>query len=51
MKKSVKCNTPEQMRETEHRIKEAGFKKTADCMWVKVYTLENTEIIVTREWY
>lgn len=33
----------------EQKLKETGYTKTADCMWVKIYKKGNNEIIITRE--
>ncbi len=49
---TIKLNA---MNENEMRwmgksLKEQGFTKTADCMWTKIYSKENTEYVLIREW-
>lgn len=39
-----------QMRETKHKLNITGWKKTNDCMWVKVYRLREMEVILLREY-
>jgi len=46
----VNAYSKEEQREIEAKLKMTGYKKTADCMWVKIYTKGNLEIVVCREW-
>lgn len=34
----------------QRKAKERGYKKTADCMWVQIYTKGNCEIIITKDY-
>ena len=31
-------------------LKETGYTKANDCMWIKIYTKNNNEIVLTREY-
>ena len=42
--------TAQEMREIESKLKNTGYKKTADCMWVKIYVKGNLEVVISREW-
>lgn len=46
----IKCTTREEQREIERKLKETGYKKTTDCMWVKIFVKGNNEIVISREW-
>lgn len=46
----IKCYNKAEQREIENKLKSTGYIKTADCMWVKIYTKGNNEIVVSREW-
>ena len=46
----IKINTENEMRYIERRLKETGYNKTNDCMWAKIYTKNNNEIVLTREY-
>jgi hypothetical protein len=46
----IKVNTEQEQREVERKLKETGYNKIADCMWAKIYTKNNNEIVVNREW-
>lgn len=50
IKTEIKVNNKEDMREVENKLRQTGYTKTADCMWVKIYTKGNNEIIVSREY-
>lgn len=39
-----------EMKFYEKGLKELGFTKTNDCMWVKIYKKENLEYIISREY-
>ena len=43
-------NTESEQKEVERKLRETGYTKTNDCMWVKIYIKDNNEIIVNREW-
>ena len=45
----IKANNENELREIERKMKETGYTKTNDCMWAKIYTKGNMEIVVTRE--
>lgn len=47
---TIKAMDENEMRFFEKGLKEQGFAKTSDCMWAKVYTKNNTEYIITREY-
>lgn len=46
----VEANTKAEQREIEKKLRQTGYTKTSDCMWVKIYTKGNNEIVVNREW-
>lgn len=46
----IRTSTETAQRETERKLNETGYVKTSDCMWAKIYTKNNNEIIVIREW-
>lgn len=46
---TLKAMSENEMRFFEAGLKEHGFKKTRDCMWAKIYTKNNIEYVVTRE--
>ena len=39
-----------EQRQVERKLKETGYTKTNGCMWVKIYTKGNNEVVVNREW-
>lgn len=45
----IKAYTENEMREIERKLKVTGYAKTNDCMWVKIYTKNNNQIVLTRE--
>ena len=47
---TINAMNENEMRFFEKGLKEQGFTKTSDCMWAKVYTKNNTEYIITREY-
>ena len=38
------------MAENERNIKEYGYTKTSDCMWVKIYEKGNSQVTLIREY-
>jgi hypothetical protein len=46
----IKCYNENEMYFNEKQLKKDGYKKTSDCMWVKIYTKENSEISLIREY-
>ena len=48
MKITIKPNNENEMKFFEKGLKEHGFVKTSDCMWVKIYRKNNTEYIIER---
>lgn len=46
----IKAYTEKEMRDTERKLKETGYTKTNDCMWVKIYAKNNNEIVLTKEY-
>ena len=46
----IKTYTEREQREVERKLQETGYNKIADCMWAKIYTKNNNEIVVNREW-
>lgn len=47
---TIKAMNENEMKFFEKGLKEQGFTKTSDCMWAKVYTKNNTEYIIIREY-
>lgn len=45
----IKAYTENEMRDTERKLKETGYAKTNDCMLAKIYTKNNNEIVLIRE--
>lgn len=51
MKKiEFKAMNEKEMRAYEREFKNNGFKKTSDCMWVKIYEKENMQAVLSREY-
>ena len=46
----INTYTEAEQKEVEKKLRETGYTKTSDCMWVKIYTKGNNEIVVSREW-
>lgn len=46
----VKTNNENEQRTTIEKLTSTGYTKTSDCMWAKVFTKGNLEVVVTREW-
>ena len=49
LRTEIKAYTENEMRDAERKLKETGYAKTNDCMWAKIYTKNNNEIVLTRE--
>lgn len=49
MRTELNANTEAEMREIEKKLKQTGYLKTSDCMWVKIYRKGNLEITISRE--
>ena len=49
-KSEVKAINEKHLREIERKLNETGYTKVSDCMWAKIYTKGNIEIVVTREY-
>lgn len=47
---NVKAYSEKEQREIEWKLKITGYNKTADCMWAKVYSKGDMEIVLEREW-
>ncbi len=45
-----KTMSEKEERAYEKELKNNGFKKTADCMWAKIYEKENIQFVLTREY-
>ena len=50
LRTEIKAYTENEMREIERKLKVTGYAKTNDCMWAKIYTKNNNEIVLTREY-
>lgn len=50
MKITLIANSADEMRIFEVGLKSQGFIKTSDCMWVKIYTKNNVEYVISREY-
>ena len=46
----VKVYSKEESMEVVEKLKNTGYVKVADCMWVQIYHKGNKEIIVSREY-
>jgi len=46
----LKATNESEMNFYEKGLKELGFTKTNDCMWVKIYKRDNLEYVITREY-
>ena len=46
----IKMWNEKDMAENERNLKEYGYKKTSDCMWVKIYEKGNSQVILIREY-
>ncbi len=46
----VKTYNENEQRETIAKLANTGYTKTNDCMWAKIFTKGNLEVVVTREW-
>lgn len=46
---TLKAMNENEMKFFEKGLKESGFAKINDCMWVKIYIKDNTEYVITRE--
>ena len=46
----VNVYTQAEQREIETKLKQTGYKKTSDCMWVRIYTKGNNQVVISREW-
>ena len=40
---NVKVKTEKEQREIERKLKETGYRKIADCMWVVIYRKKATK--------
>lgn len=45
-----KVMSEKESRAYERELKNNGFRKTADCMWVKIYEKENLQVVLSREY-
>nr|DAG81104.1 MAG TPA: hypothetical protein [Caudoviricetes sp.]DAI79705.1 MAG TPA: hypothetical protein [Caudoviricetes sp.] len=50
MRKEMNCYEEKEMQQLERGLKRDGFRKTADCMWAKIYEKDNEMVVLTREW-
>ena len=39
-----------EMRSVEKFLKTRGYSKTADCMWCKIYSKDDTDYVLNREY-
>lgn len=46
---TIECYTQEQMKLEERNLKSCGYRKTNDCMWVKIYVLGELEVVLSRQ--
>lgn len=49
-KMEFKAMDEKEMWAYERELKNNGFKKTSDCMWVKIYEKENMQAVLPREY-
>lgn len=49
-KTEIKVTSEKQMRIVERTLKALDYKKTSDCMWATIYTWNNNEVILVREY-
>ena len=47
---TIKMWSEKDMNENERNLKEYGYTKTSDCMWVKIYEKENSKVTLIREY-
>lgn len=47
---TIKMWDEKDMNENEKNLKEYGYKKTSDCMWVKIYKKGDKEVSLVREY-
>lgn len=50
MKIEFKAMNKKEEQAYEKEIKGNGFRKTADCMWGKIYEKENAQVVLSREY-
>lgn len=50
MKIEFNAMNEKEERAYERELKGNGFRKTADCMWVKIYEKENVQVVLSREY-
>ena len=50
MNTTIKFYTEKDMYNKEKELKQNGYKKIAECMWVKIYKKEDIEISLSREY-
>ena len=50
MKLEFKAMSEKEGRVYERELKNNGFRKASDCMWVKIYEKENLQVSVLREY-
>lgn len=46
----VKCCDKEEMNYHISQMKRYGYKKVADCMWVRIFEKNGNRVIITREY-
>ena len=47
---TLKATSENEMKFFENGLKQLGYEKTNDCMWAKIYTKDNSEYVVKREY-
>lgn len=47
---TLKATSENEMKFFENGLKQLGYEKTSDCMWAKIYTKDNSEYVVKREY-
>lgn len=50
IKTEIRTKTENEQKNIEKKLKETGYNKIADCMWVKIYIKNNNEIAIIREY-
>ncbi len=45
----VKCYDAEDLQYNISQMKRYGYKKIADCMWVRIYEKNGNKVIISRE--
>lgn len=50
MKITINAMSEKEMKTLERDLNNLGYSKTADCMWCKIYSKDNTDYVLNREY-